>query len=92
MLERVGDQPVPAAVTHASAAAFLATQDHLAASTYNRRFAALRSLVRWCQKLGYLDDDPLVGLERRTQTHGGPRALDPLSHQPRPARAGSRSS
>jgi len=77
LLERVGDRPVSAALTHTVAAAYLATQDHLSAGTYNRRYAALRSLVRWCQTQGYLEDDPLFGLERRPQGRGGPRALDP---------------
>jgi integrase len=58
-------------------AAFLARQEHLAASTFNRRYAALRSFVRWCQTQGWLADDPLHGLERRPQPRGGPRALDP---------------
>jgi integrase/recombinase XerD len=49
----------------------------LAASTFNRRYAALRSFVRWCQQLGWLEDDPLGGLERRPQPRDGPRALDP---------------
>jgi len=77
LLAHVGDQPVATALTHAAAAAYLAAQESLAASTYNRRYAALRSLVRWCQTQGYLADNPLVGLERRPQTRGGPRALDP---------------
>jgi len=77
LLESVGAHPVPAALTHAVAAFYLAAQDHLSAGTYNRRFAALRSLVRWCRTQGYLDDDPLAGLERRPQAHGVPRALDP---------------
>jgi len=77
LLAHLGDQPVAMALTHAAAAAYLAAQEALAASTYNRRFAALRSLVRWCQAQGYLADNPLVGLERRPQTRSGPRALDP---------------
>ncbi len=77
LLAHVGGQPVATALTHAAATDFLATQEHLAASTYNRRYAALRSLVRWCQTQGYLADNPLAGLERRPQTRSGPRALDP---------------
>ncbi len=77
LLAHIGDQPVATALTHAAAAAYLAAQEPLAASTYNRRYAALRSLARWCQTQGYLDDNPLVGLERRPQTRGGPCALDP---------------
>src|SRR5438270_6820409 len=48
LLAQVGAQPVPA-LTHPTAATFLAAQEHLAASTFNRRYAALRSFVRWCQ-------------------------------------------
>jgi len=33
--------------------------------------------VRWCQQQGWLEDEPLDGLERRPQPRGGPRALDP---------------
>jgi integrase len=79
LLDRAGTQPVPAALTPSTAAAFLAAQERLSASTYNRRFAALRSLVRWCQKQGYLaaDADPLARLERRPQSRAAPRALDP---------------
>jgi integrase len=73
---RVGPRPV-SALTPQAAAAFLTAQEHLAASTFNRRYAALRSFVRWCQRQGWLEDDPLVGLERRPQPRGGPRALDP---------------
>src|SRR5438445_7573371 len=76
LLDRAGDQPVAMAVTPVTAAAFLAAQDHLAAGTYNRRFAALRSLVRWCQKQGWLEGDPLAGLERRPETRRSPRALN----------------
>ncbi len=76
LLARLGDRPV-SALTNGAAAAFLAAHDHLAASTYNRRYAALRSLVRWCMAQDWLDDDPLRGLERRPQARGDPRALDP---------------
>ncbi len=76
LIAAAGDQPI-SALANGTAAAFLATQEHLAASTYNRRFAALRSFVRWCRRQGWLTDDPLVGLERRAQPRTGPRALDP---------------
>ncbi len=33
--------------------------------------------MRWCQQQGWLEDEPLDGLERRPQPRGGPRALDP---------------
>jgi site-specific recombinase XerD len=72
-----GEQPVPAALTPAAVTAYLATQEHFAAGTYNRRFAALHSLVRWCQSQGYLEEDPLAGLEHRPSTRQPPRALDP---------------
>jgi len=43
VLARVGEQPVTS-LTHQTTAMFLATQEHLAASTFNRRYAALRRL------------------------------------------------
>ena len=66
LLAQVGAQPVPA-LTHPTAATFLAAQEHLAASTFNRRYAALRSFVRWCQQQGWLEEDALVGMDRRPQ-------------------------
>jgi integrase/recombinase XerD len=71
-----GEEPI-ISLTHQTSVAFLATQEHLAASTFNRRYAALRSFVRWCQQQGWIEDDPLGGLERRPQPRTGPRALDP---------------
>ena len=71
-----GQEPVTS-LTHQTTAVFLAAQEHLAASTFNRRYAALRSFVGWCQQQGWLDDDPLDGLERRPQSRSGPRALEP---------------
>jgi integrase len=71
-----GDEPV-ASLTHQTTVVFLAAQEHLAASTFNRRYAALRSFGRWCQQQGWLEDDPIDGLERRPQPRTGPRALDP---------------
>ncbi len=76
LLAHAGDQPV-SALTHSMASAYLAAHEHLAASTFNRRYAALRSFVRWCMTHGWVQDDPLVGLERRPQPRRGPRALDP---------------
>jgi len=76
LLAHSGRQPVTG-LTHQTAASFLATQEHLAASTFNRRYAALRSFARWCHQQGWLEDDLLVGLERRPQPRTGQRALDP---------------
>jgi len=76
LLAHAGDQPV-SALTHGVAAAYLATHAHLAASTFNRRYAARRSFPRWCATQGWLVDDPLMGVERRPQVRGEPRALDP---------------
>jgi site-specific recombinase XerD len=64
LLARVGEHPVTS-LTHQTTAVFLATQEHLAATTFNRRYAALRSFARWCQQQGWLEDEPLDGLERR---------------------------
>ncbi len=76
LLARIGDQPVRA-LTPDAARHFMDMQEHLSATTYNRRYTALRSLVRWCVAQGWLDDDPLTGLKRRDQPRGDPRALDP---------------
>src|SRR5437667_10384679 len=57
-----GDEPVTS-LTHQTTTVFLTAQEHLAASTVNRRYAALRSFVRWCQQQGSLEDEPLDGLE-----------------------------
>jgi site-specific recombinase XerC len=65
------------ALTPPVAAAFVAAQEHLAAGTFNRRYAALQSFVRWCQTQGWLADDPFHGVERRPQPRHSPRALDP---------------
>ena len=76
LLAQVGAQPVPA-LTHPTAATFLAAQEHLAASTFNRRYAALRSFVRWCQQQGWLEGGPTRRRGAPTAAAGGPRALDP---------------
>jgi len=76
LLAQVGDQRV-SALTHGVASAYLAAHAHLAARTFNRRYAALRSFARWCMTQGWLADDPLMGVERRPQVRGEPRALDP---------------
>ncbi len=75
LLARVGTGPVPA-LDRTEASAYLSASEGLAASTYNRRYASLASFARWCIKQGWLDADPLLGIERRRQTRGGVRALD----------------
>ncbi len=76
LLNQFGDRPV-SALDRTEAAAYLSASEPLAASTYNRRYASLASFARWCIKRGWLDADPLLGLERRKQARGGVRALDP---------------
>jgi integrase len=71
-----GEEPITS-LTRQITGAFLVAQEHLAASTFNRRYAALRGFGRWCQQQGWLQDNPLDGLERRPQPRSGPRALDP---------------
>ncbi|MBA3823438.1 MAG: tyrosine-type recombinase/integrase [Ktedonobacterales bacterium] len=73
---RIGDQPV-AALTPEIAADYLAAQAHLAPSTYNRRFAALRSFIGWCMKQGWLVSNPLAQQERLPERRLPPRALNP---------------
>ncbi len=83
LLARVGSQPV-AALTRDIATTYLASQEHLAPSTYNRRLAALRSFVRWLRAQGWLGDDPadpaddpLAGTRRKREGGRRDRALDP---------------
>ncbi len=76
LLGRVGTGPV-SVLDRTEAANYLAASGGLAASTYNRRYASLASFARWCIKQGWLDSDPLLGIERRKQTRGEVRALDP---------------
>jgi integrase len=76
LVARLGDGPVTG-LTSAAVAAFLAGLAHLAPATFNRRYAAVRSLVRWCTRQGWLDHDPLAKQERRPQPPREPRALDP---------------
>jgi integrase len=72
----LGAQPV-SALTGEVAATFLASQGHLSTGTFNRRFAALRSFVRWCLRQGWLESNPTSRLERRPQRPHPSRALDP---------------
>ncbi len=76
LLGRLGNSAV-SSLDRAAAAEYLSASEGLAASTYNRRYASLASFARWCIKQGWLDSDPLLGLERRKQARGGVRALDP---------------
>lgn len=76
LLARIGGQPVTA-LRRDVAIAFVASQDLLAPSTYNRRLAALRSFVRWLRAQEWLSDDPLVGIMRKREGRRPDRALDP---------------
>jgi integrase len=76
LLRRIGRAPVRA-LTREEAQRFLATQEGLSPATYNRRLAALRSLVRWLGNFGGLDDDPLDGIRRHPEVEHRSRALDP---------------
>ena len=82
LLRRIGRAPIRA-LTREEAQRFLALQDGLAPATYNRRLAALRSLVRWLGEHGWLDHDPLDGIRRHPQGEQVSRALDPRALDPR---------
>jgi len=56
--------------------AFLARQESLAPSTYNRRLAALRSFTRWLRDQGQLTEALLDGVERKPEGKRAARALD----------------
>jgi site-specific recombinase XerC len=51
--------------------------------TYNRRFAALRSFVRWLQDQSFMENDPLEGLRRRPLRPLPSRALNAESVEAR---------
>jgi len=72
----VGAQPVTA-LDRDIATAYLASQERLAPSTYNRRLAALRSFARWLRAQAWLADDPLAGTMRRREGRHPDRARDP---------------
>jgi integrase/recombinase XerC len=75
LLALCGQAPVPA--LEASAVhAFLAHQEALAPTTYNRRLAALRSFVRWLRAQGWHIEDVLEQVERKPEGSQTPRALD----------------
>ena len=52
LMRTLSEAPI-SALTSQVATDFLAAQEHLAASTYNRRFAALRSFASWLQDQGF---------------------------------------
>jgi integrase len=55
---------------------FLARQESLAPTTYNRRLAALRSFIRWLRAQGWQVEDLLEKVERKPEGKQTPRALD----------------
>lgn len=77
LLADYGIQPVSAVLTSTVLTPFMGAQEDHAATTYNRRLATLRSLVRWCRTQGWLTEDPLRMIERRSIPRRPPRALDP---------------
>jgi integrase/recombinase XerD len=56
--------------------AYLARQEALAPTTYNRRLAALRSFLNFLQAQGYRTEDLLAGIERKPERTRETRALD----------------
>jgi integrase len=55
---------------------YLARQEPLAPTTYNRRLATLRSFLKFLQAQGYQTEDLLAGAERKPERTREPRALD----------------
>ena len=78
LFAEVGQQPVTA-LTADVLQTFLARQESLAAATYNRRLAALRSFTRWLREQGWVADTLLDGMKRKPEGKRTPRALD--AHQ-----------
>jgi integrase len=55
---------------------YLAHQETLAPTTYNRRLAALRSFLAFLQKQGWQTEEVLAGVERKPERAREVRALD----------------
>jgi integrase len=75
LLAEVGQQPVTALTTDILQA-FLARQESLAPTTYNRRLAALRSFTRWLRDQGWAAEALLDGVQRKPERKRAARALD----------------
>jgi integrase/recombinase XerD len=65
-----------AALTTEIVQAYLARQERLAPTTYNRRLAALRSFLNFLQAQGYRTEELLAGIERKPERTRETRALD----------------
>ena len=75
LLTQVGQAPITA-LTDDIARSFLATQEALAPTTYNRRLAALRSFSGFLSDRGWLTEAFLDGVERKPEGPSEARALD----------------
>jgi len=75
LLAEVGQKPATA-LTDVDLQAFLARQESLAPSTYNRRLAALRSFTRWLRDQGWQVVALLDGVQRKPEGKRAARALD----------------
>ncbi|MBV9688958.1 MAG: site-specific integrase [Ktedonobacteraceae bacterium] len=75
LLTQYGQAPV-AVLTTEIIQAYLACQETLAPTTYNRRLAALRSFLNFLQAQGYRTEELLAGIERKPERTRETRALD----------------
>jgi integrase/recombinase XerD len=75
LLAEYGQSPITA-LTAEVIQAFLARQESLAPTTFNRRLAALRSFIGWLRAQGWLADEPLDGIGRKPEGKRTARALD----------------
>ena len=73
----LAEQPI-SALTEEVVTQFLERQQQLAPNTYNRRVAALKSLVGFARTNAGFNHEPLRHVERRPSIQHAPRALDPL--------------
>lgn len=74
-LAEVGQKPATALID-SDLQAFLARQESLAPTTYNRRLAALRSFIQWLSKQGWTTEELLSDVERKPEGKRAARALD----------------
>ncbi len=75
LFAQVGQKPVTALTTDVLRA-FLARQESLAPTTYNRRLAALRSFTRWLRDQGWETSAFLGSIKRKPEGNRLVRALD----------------
>ncbi len=71
----LGDEPMIVDVTGEGLGRYQLTLAHLASSTIRKKFSAIRSWCRWCQRVKLREDDPTAELDWPKRRKRLPRAL-----------------